>query len=44
MYAVMMKNLPITIGFTVFATSQFVFGLWGTVQAAKLGGMDQLSR
>ncbi|KAF9789638.1 hypothetical protein BJ322DRAFT_1043321 [Thelephora terrestris] len=36
-YAVMMKNLPITIGFTIFAASQFVFGLWGTVQAAKLG-------
>ncbi|KAF9789639.1 hypothetical protein BJ322DRAFT_549293 [Thelephora terrestris] len=36
-YAVMMKNLPTTIGLAVIAASQFVLGLWATIRSGQRG-------
>ena len=33
-----LKNVPITIGFVVITTSQFVFGLYSLVQIIRGGG------
>ena len=37
-YAVTMKNIPITIGFGILTISQVVFGIVGVIVAAREGG------
>ena len=42
-HAVMMKNVLITIGFAVITASQFIFGMWIMIHAARSGGMAPFS-
>lgn len=42
-YAITMKNVPITIGFAVITTSQLVLGMYAMISAAKDGGKVNLS-
>lgn len=43
MYAVTMKNIPITVGFSIVTLCQLVIGVCAVVFAAKGGGKDKSS-
>ena len=41
-YAVTLRNTPITIGFEVITASQFALGIWATALSAREGGIAKL--
>ena len=41
-YAVTLRNTPITIGFAIITASQFALGIWATALSAREGGIVKL--